>query len=296
VGTLITFGALLPVGIFLVLRLYEKLHDGFTRLVADRVIRFPDEKRGEEYLGELDHSINRPWFFWASLLGSLAGNAVWLWLLPEGDWKRLDSGPAAWWFRVFVVVNIYAILIVLLKGVVAVRRMRAIFQMNVVLQPLHPDGCGGLRYLGDMSIALNYFLGLIALFIWLKAFQTDLTTNVWFIVMMTAFAPLALYLFAAPLAGAHDLMAREKAGILRELNLDFQRTYDEVRAGLQGTGIPLDSAQKLQALDHLHRVASRMPVWPYDIRIAMQLVGTIVVPPVTAYAVEFANAYLLVIR
>lgn len=292
VGTLATLAGVLPAGLVLILRLYDKTKQGFEQLANDELVTLPSADERRRYLSSLDDELNPRWLFPASVALSALGNVAWLLVLPSGDWKQLHMGPAAWLLRVLVFLNVYVVLGAIFKSILVVRAMRRVFSHRIALQPLHPDGCGGLRGLGDIAMSLNYFLALIALFIWLKGFFAASLLTYWFAPIMGLFGVVAIYLFVAPLSKAHDQMKAEKLAILTALNRDFQNTYRAVRKSLDEDGLSLEAAQKLRALEHLHQVAARMPVWPYDIRIFAQLVGAIVVPPLSGFAIEFINRYL----
>lgn len=289
---LINFAIIVPVGVFLVLHFYRKVELGFRQIVADGIILFDSESAAaSRFLQDLDSAVNRRWFFWLSLGVALAFNATYL-FRKEDAWNDLGGGLPSWWFRLFSTLNYYMMCNIGLKGFVIVARMRRLFEHRVVLQPLHPDGCGGLRALGGISLALNYFVSLVAAYISVLAFVTRTpVAHPLFVPIVLAYFGIACYFFFVPLARAHDLMEREKNLILSALNKEFQQSYNRISSELSRHGISLADAQKIEVLERLYRIASRMPVWPMDTRIVVQFLGTVALPLLVGVTVAFVNAF-----
>jgi hypothetical protein len=293
-ANLINFGIIMPIGILLVLNFYSKLREGFYSLVEDQAVVFKDEEARTSFFRDLHRSLNRRWFFPVSLGFSLVTNTI-IMLRLKDTWHAPGTGVHAWWFRLFVVFNFYMIANILLKGTAAVLEMRRLFGMKnhkVVLQPLHPDGCGGLRPLGSISMAINYFVCLIAVYLSVLAFvrSASLTSRTidfpLFIPMVIGFAILAVFLFFVPLSRAHEIMRNEKDTSLHVLSMEFQKTYHRVAKNLAEVGIPLEDAQKIASIERLYRIASRMPVWPIDIRIIVQFIAVVATPLAIGIASE----------
>ena len=279
---------MLPTGVWLVCHLYERTRVGFSKLVVDGVVRFPTPAAARSFLRDIDRSVNRPWIFWASAGMSLFVNAL-IMTHVAGSWHDAHGGPAAWWFRAFTFVNLLMLFQVLFKGVFIAKESRHVFDHDVLLQPLHPDGCGGLKPLGDISKALNFFVSLIGLYLSVVAIvgRTPIGHPL-FAPAVVAFIVLAVYLFFAPLWKAHDRMAAEKERVLHALSQEFQHTYEQVARNLSARGILLEDAQKIGGLEQMYRIASNMPVWPLDVKILTQFAGAVLVPPV----LKVANALI----
>ncbi|MEC7987976.1 MAG: hypothetical protein VX278_22605 [Myxococcota bacterium] len=301
-ANLINMGIVLPIGIILVLNFYNQLQHGFTQLIQDQIIKFSSEKEAQEYLQSVDRAINKRWFFPLALGVSVVVNA--LILLLQGDtWHAWDAGFQAWWFRFFVIINFYMIANILLRGVATVIQMRRVFESSdgktVVLQPLHPDGCGGLKELGAISMALNAFLCLLAVYLSVVAFAkgADQTASPsdfpFFIPIIFVFIILSVYLFLAPLSRAHKIMSEEKRRVLAALNAEFQATYSKISESLQTDGISLQDAQKIESIERLYRIGSEMPVWPMDARIIQQLGVATGLPILLGMVTEFINRFIL---
>ncbi len=291
-ANLINFGVVLPLGVGLVASLYDRLRTGFEQLVRDAVIVFQSPEEGQIFLADIDVALNKAWFTWVALALSVIVNAVNFASLKD-TWSAPSSGAAAYWFRLFVITNFFVVFQVLFKAIVAVRVMQQLFKRDITLQPLHPDGCGGLRSLGAISASINYFVCLLAVYLSvLGAVGRVSSSNPIFIPILVVFVPLAVYLFMIPLAKAHDKMLTEKVRVLSALNAEFQHTYKRVAASLGTDGLVAADADKLANLERLHQVASKMPVWPFDVKIIAQFIGAALVPVVTKLGAEAAKRFL----
>ncbi len=290
---IVNFAIVLPLAVVLVLNFYARVGEGFVQLVEDRIIVFENDASADRFLTKIDDAMNRKWFFYTSLVLAVACYATNL-AYKEGYWNSGFGGPGVWWFRLFTIVNISTLFHLGFKAIVVARAIRWCFQQDITLQPLHPDGCGGLRSLGGISLAMNYMIGIIAAYLSVLAFMdSSPLRNPLFLVMILAYCLIAAYLFFVPLTDAHDLMFREKRDILSALNREFQETYARVSADLPMEGISLKDAQKIDALERLHRIASRMPVWPMDTRIVGQFFLVIAIPIVVGVTIESLKQWFL---
>lgn len=285
-GTFILWCFVLPIAIVLVFNFYNRVNTGFQQLVNDRVAIFESHSKQHQFLSEIDQALNRPWFFYLSILLALACDTSMMWG-RESYWNSGIGGPNVWWFRLFSIINISVIFHIAMKSFVVVRSIRKLFTHEVVLQPLHPDGCGGLRSLGDISLAINYMVGIVAVYLSVLVFSGyPVRDSPVFLAILVAYAAGAGYLFFSPLSGAHDLMETEKRDILYGLNREFQTTYARLSSNLNEEGIALRDAQKIESLERLHRIASRMPVWPMDTRILGQFMAVVAIPLIMGLITE----------
>ena len=286
-SNLVNFGVVVPIAGILILHLYEQTSQGFRQILRSGVVQLGESTTPGEYLKRVDRSINAPWIFWVSASLSVAGNIAISLNLGRDYWNGWGGGLPSMWFRFFAIVNHYMIANIMLKGVRIVIEIRRLFRYPVNPQPLHPDGCGGLLPLGRISIALNYFVSLIAVYIGVEAVgQKAPVDHPLFIPVIVTFALVAVPLFFAPLAKAHKAMSDQRTQILQVLNDEFQMTYSRVEGALQEKGIPLADAQKIESLERLYRIASRMPVWPIDMRVLAQFFLAVCLPLILSLLVE----------
>ena len=120
---------------------------GFRQLVDDSILVFDSSEARCAFLAGLDKSLNRPWLFWLCL--SLPVLIYFPFAVQKHDcWNSNSGGAPAWWFRLWATVNVYFLVHIAVKSVITARAMQRCFQQKVMLQPLHPDGCGWSEVLG----------------------------------------------------------------------------------------------------------------------------------------------------
>jgi len=285
-ANLINFLLVTPAAVYLLFRFNEAVRHGLSQLFRDGVVRTQWPRQGARYLARLNRTTNDVRLSVIALLLSVLTNGAIVVQLRDA-WNDYTGGAAAWWTRAFTILNFYLLYFYLIRFYIIATVMRRLFSDRVRLQPLHPDGCGGLRSLGDISLTMNYGVCLLAVYISnIIYIGGALEKQPLLILILPAFAVVAAYLFFAPLSKAHDIMLQAKERTLSALNSEFQNTYLKVSARLPEYGIPLEDAQKIEALERLHSIASRMPVWPMDLRIFTQFLIAIALPVLVGVAVE----------
>jgi hypothetical protein len=161
---------------------------------------------------------------------------------------------------------------------VTARAMQAIFRWPIQLQPLHPDGCGGLKQLTDLSATLALFVSLLAMAITLFIYADRQRVASVHGVVGGLFIILTPAVFFSCLLGAHRLMKETKAELLARINRLHQRPYAELTEGLAREELDAAAAEEALRLEALHASVQKMPVWPADTRTLAQVGLSVPVP------------------
>jgi len=165
------------------------------------------------------------------------------------------------------------------------------------LQINHPDGCGGLRPIGDLCLKLAYvisplpiLLGLWLVFInsfdirFLRMAPENLEPLSSTIVFLTIpVSTLCLFSFFLPLGSVHTAMLRAKSRLQIELDSISQEIH-QLSSGLltkanslapqQGTSLE----EKIEFLKRVYARNSQIPTWPYRSTHIWGLISTQIVP------------------
>ncbi|TNE49317.1 MAG: hypothetical protein EP343_12440 [Deltaproteobacteria bacterium] len=287
-GELVNLGVMVPIGAFLVLHFYHQFTRAIRTLMEDGVLLFSSGNERREFLIELESRLYRPWFALVSAMLSLAVN-VWILLSLKNHWNSLDQGFVAIWFRFLSFINYYMVFMMLLKGVATTRAIRWIFKSDIVLQPIHPDRCAGLQPLGAISGSLNVFLALLTSYITvLVELEGVSLAHPAFLIPVSIFAVLATYLFVAPISAIHHRMKAMRREIQISLNHEFQKSFQQVHQRLSHRqDIDVGNLQRLDALEKLHTIAARMPVWPIDMETVIKFFAVVGVPTLLGLAKTF---------
>lgn len=278
-GELLNLGLIVPLGALLVFNFYNQFTQAVQRLMEDGVLVFTSIADRQSFLEELEDRLSKAWFAPVALAASLAIN-VWILVTLKNHWNSLDHGLVAIWFRFLSCINYYMVFMMLLKGVATTRAIRWIFRSDIILQPIHPDRCGGLQPLGAISGSLNVFLALLTSYITvLVEIEGIPLSHPGFLTSVLIFLLLATYLFIAPIAGIHVRMKEMRRGIQISLNREFQQCFQQVYQNLsQRTEVHIDSLHRLDTLEKLNRVAAKIPVWPIDMETVLKFFAVVGVP------------------
>jgi len=205
-------------------------------------------------------------------------------ILSASEWAvTLRSDPLVTSIGLLIFLFYYAFafivgLFVWRIAVIAWRIRQLGIEFDFNLQVEHPDGCGGLRGIGDLCLMLAYILSPFLLLGggWLTL--TNLTGRTyWNISASTAQAflisttALSLICFFQPLTAIHAAMNRSKLKLQEDLDLISQQIHQlGVELMANAERLSAEEGAKLEKkIDFLRRVYdrnSRIPTWPirYD--------------------------------
>lgn len=294
-GNWLNFLFILPVGIVLIYNYYDRLRQGLIKLVSQNVVMFRGEEERVAFLTQCHKILNRNLLFWISILLSLGLN-VWLVLNVKNSWNSQSLSLFALIpFRIYTFLNFAMVFYFLGKAILTVQMFRFMFRHHVVMQPLHPDRCGGLLPLGHISGAINMFLGLLTLYITVLVVIDGVPlTHPLFLSVVLGFFGLAIYLFLIPAWLAHVEMKRQKDEVLQKLNQDFQVLYTRVTGQMvnANTMPKMEEQQELENLSRFHHLVVALPTWPFNIETLSRLFAVVIGPLLVAFLKFYLEPYL----
>lgn len=280
----VLYGFLIPAGALLAMRFYAQAEITFERLYADGVVQAPLQEYNE-FLEKLHRRYNSAGLH---LLTLGLAVAVFGYMTFENErdrvvsWLDLDMGIGAIYHQVFGLIGWYASQLVLLKAVITARALQSVFRWRVNIQPLHPDGCGGLRMITNISVTIALFTAVMGLAVVLFILSNTIlsgkppaTTPVLIAVALEAITPL---IFFTCLYSAHRVMREDKESLLRQINQQVQPSYQLLRGRLVQGEVMNDAAEEILRLDGLHGFARRLPVWPINTQTMAQVFLSVAVP------------------
>lgn len=165
-----------------------------------------------------------------------------------------------------------------------------ISRFNLIIQPSHPDKCGGLRFLGSfcLNMALPFLIGISYLAIYsiqgtihpilengLNLVQLASST-----VLIIFALPLAAVAFFGPLWSIHNKMIQEKEVREDEFAVRIAKLERKIQSALdQGKIEEAKSAkEEREVLQVLHPDILDYPEWPFDKRIFLSFVVPQILP------------------
>jgi hypothetical protein len=174
-----------------------------------------------------------------------------------------------------------------------VKKLTSIF--DIIIQPRHPDRCGGLKILGDFcfAMALPLLIGAILLGIWGigAALFPSIIAEVHLRPIFAFAGNAVLFLFALPLAfiafflplwDIHRKMVVSK-GVYEDSFAERLNTLEErIQSSLEKGTLEEAKAAKeeMDILQAIHPDTMHYPTWPFDRRILLTLLTTQIIPAV----------------
>ncbi|MDD2716814.1 MAG: hypothetical protein PHW04_13050 [Candidatus Wallbacteria bacterium] len=269
---LINLGLLSPLGAIVTVNFYRRLSRFLRCLVRG------DWGSDTEGAAEL-HSMVKPMYqsSLASWLSFISGSviAVISMLLRPGWWLGIHGGFTAFYARIFICLNYGVIILMLYKSLVTGFLLLRTMRLGLRIRPLHPDRCGGLKVIGDLSLSMHYFLTVVLLYLGLLAlFEPECQQNpvFWFMFFLVLLVALSSPVYS--LAGVHRMMQATRQRMLLRLSSSLQNSLEKVPGGDD-----LAAMQSVQGLTELYRLAESMPVWPYEFGSMARLISSIIMTP-----------------
>jgi len=190
----------------------------------------------------------------------------------------------AFTFVVVVGTGIWFLGGVTLKVFPAVKHLLDNGYLKVV--PIAPDGCGGLSFLGWLTLDMTMVLGSAVPFTmsWILLYGLDISI----LIGLPIYIAVLSAVFFLPLKDVHKAMHDAKVREEKRLSALFGRTYDGLSAiRIDDNGefhLPHDLPKVRQRLDDLACIdilygrLEKMPVWPFDTG-TLKRFGTLIAGP-----------------
>jgi hypothetical protein len=183
-------------------------------------------------------------------------------------------------------VGWYMICIVTAREIAMIVSLRRFFRRGrLSVNPVHPDGCGGLGPLNRFALSFTYLLATCAFGLVLMLYLTSTGGGPFDPAILVAtglYVVLAPLCFFATLGTVHGQMKESKHGLLQDLATRLQGEYDVVSAALRaGKGPPHRQVEEIERLRTLYDLADQCPVWPFDGRSLRRFLGAVLAPLAT---------------
>lgn len=251
------FGLVFVLLFYPALVLYARVLDGRIRDTFEAMYKrniFKADQHPAQmrlYYCQRRFDLRRAWF-WSAFL------ALWFvafWVSARLGWldqhlrivahvSCRDSVAGFAWIIAFTLLATHLFGSVLWRIWVCARLLHKAFgkSQGVHLQPLHPDNCCGLRFVGDFTLLMSGFVAFfpifLALLVWFYPRFLDNTVTGWALVYLGAglYVLVATLVFVFPAYSAHRLMFREREDALEILNKRFFTTYEHLFKNLDHLG------------------------------------------------------------
>ncbi len=276
----INLALLAPIGAGLLCHFYNCVTEMFSSLQEKHII--PDASRDSfmAFLPRAERAYNNMFVVIGALVVSVVINVYHYWLRAD-SWMGINGGLPAIYGRLVIVVNYFMLIVIVYKCAVTVWILRHILNYeDIIVQPLHPDKCGGLLPLGRLALAINYFVTLTLIFFAVLFLFDPVGREPAYIALYVMFYVCAPVLLFTPVSRANRRMKECKTDALRELNRAFNHYYGQLRPESEGDGLAMGPAESIARVYGLYEIVVKMPVWPFDAGSFLRLVAPFLVPAV----------------
>lgn len=271
----------------------------FNRLYRSRVIAPLEQQSLEEFereynvfLENLTTESNRRILYLVGLLAAFIYTLflIWDWHIPIEErtsvlWNTIRFFPISGFTLHFIWIFYFFIFgLIMWKAYVTIKYIRRLtrnFRINI--RPLHPDKCGGLKPIGDISLGFDLIIFGIGIGIVGNVYLSETLYIPVVIVWLLLYILLACFFFFYPLWGTHKAMRDEKNSVLDKLSIAmdeiYLNVYEEIAS--EGEAIRNKKLEKVERLDKIYQRANEMPVWPFDMNTIMKFMSTVAFPIAT---------------
>jgi hypothetical protein len=247
---------------------------------------------------ELAHWLGWPGWTWIA-----AGVAVLMDLSSVNDLRHLAiptwqsaNEVMIWSLQPLRFITFYVLVLILVRHVLTLGNLNhLITTIPIEIAPPHPDGAGGLRFVGDYVLTF----GLLAMIVSLNFGMTLLRGHTNPAVVTTEYyAELIFYimvvppLFFLPLWNVHVRMEAAKKRLLAEIAEQFDQEYRALFDNLRRNVLDPESVVRLEAVQKIYHIAHAAPDWPFNLVIVSQLGAAVFLPILAPLGVSLLANWL----
>jgi hypothetical protein len=240
------------------------------------------------------------------------GYRLWSWLgIVFGVYQAvsfyfaLSNGPANWQnssvsimllSSLMTFVSFYAVFQVAVRQVIATVAINKFFRMiRIEISPLHPDGAGGLKPLGQYVVTIGLGIGIIGLALGISFLRARMSLEH---LEGIFFLNVGLYLTSAPilflttLMEAHRLMQKAKSAVLVEIAEQYESFFQKSLAHMK-VGAPIE--KELSQLDSLRKmfvIAESSPEWPFNLSMLSKFSAAVALPIILPILIDYLRVLL----
>ncbi|MBN2395727.1 MAG: hypothetical protein JXC36_04600 [Candidatus Atribacteria bacterium] len=274
----INIGFLAPAGAGLLCYLYNTIENTYNSVLKEGILKEKDHDQYVRYLNKLDRIYNNFYIYFFSIILSISIN--WYnYFAKKDSWLGINGGITGAYGRMFIFFNFTIIFLFIYKCIITIWSIQKTLSFDIIIRPLHPDRSGGLKPLGQLALATNYFIVLILIFLTLLMIFDPLAREqkiyLTMIFLFYVFSPFSMFL---SLSKAHKRMREQKYKVLSNLSISFDYYYDLlVKNSKNGVYVAQD-AENVSQISDLYEIADRMPIWPFDAKTTARFFTTIAIP------------------
>ena len=261
---IILMGFIAPVGAGLLSNLYFTIHKTFINVQSQNLISSSQLPQFEKFKKKLNILYSSKFVIIAAFILGFSIN-VYNYFTKLDSWLGINGGITGIYGRILIGMNYFILTLFLYKCAITFWALNAIFRFDILIRPFHPDRSGGLKMIGKLAVALNYFVALILVYFTLMMiFDPFAKQHPFYMVIFILFYPFAVIMFFTSLLGAHKKMIVCKQYVFEKLGATFDFYYSKLNQPDNHGIYDTESADEISRIHNLYQMADKMPVWPFD--------------------------------
>lgn len=284
--------------------IYCQFEKVWLNLFSQRIIRPRDNRIKTEICRYLLQVFNKRWHFWVSTIISLSVLfSLWCGVYNQPDrasYLDFGEGIVPIYHGLYLSLIWYMLIMMICKiltSVVALHRIFEIYaregKVEIHLEPLHPDHCCGMSYVGRYALLLHLLVFLVGISVSARVFLdfvligSQLQKQPLLIVGIVAIILVGFFVFFVPLYIVRERMISVKNNMLEQLNREHGAQQERFLKMLHDDHLDSQHLEYLQELAKIHARIRSIPPWPFDLRTLSAFSGTIFLPIILPMTIQF---------
>lgn len=207
-------------------------------------------------------------------------------------WRQVNT-PGSYAYEVAIAIFYALLMAYIVRSVAMALLLKGVAKWKISIQPLHPDGCGGLQPLGRIGLRNQYALTILGINIAVLAATLHKQPSLELAIVVPALAIYLIFgpiIFLGPLLPFRRVMGDRRRDMMQEIAAPLDAKFDSIKEEARVTGAV--SKQELDALERLRAIGKavgELPIWPFDARTMRVFATAYVIPILLAIATKVAE-------
>ncbi len=202
------------------------------------------------------------------------------------------------WYALILTAFFYLLAYVVIYNIYTISFIKKIaVQGKIKVDPLHPDGSGGLAKIGNLSLINSYPIIIVGLAIaaWILASHYVFGSpffEMWPMIATFFYVVISSLLFFFPLKQFHQPMLKERDKLLLGLISSFNERDEMLINNKENL---MEILSELETIKASYDLADKMPIWPFNFGLVRRFFLTAIVSPIGAFLLPYLiDKYILI--
>jgi len=202
------------------------------------------------------------------------------------------------WEIMLYIPFLYVICRLILNLILGCRAVFKLLRLDIDIQPLHYDRCGGMGQINKLALVMNgliLFIGVL-LAIVISGFHNQFSLNYFHyinLLMICAYIICAAIIVFTPLLAAHWKMKEIRDETLLLLNHSFKSINSNLINGIKKNNkLDEQGVEEIERIQRFYEISSKFPTWPFNHNVLVTFFVSIMIPILTTFINWFISMLL----